>query len=109
MKESVLASNGLKLELTICNETKQEPSQNKRITQTATQTMSKTYDNYPTVLLAEPIGAPKNVRTTNLTLPEHQNAVIDEKQIGQLIEQGYSRGLAESLNKNKSAFGQRVS
>ena len=71
--------------------------------------MSKTYDAIPTILLAEPIDAPANLRTTNLTLPEHQKAEIEEKQISRLVDQGYSRGLAESLNKTKEAFGQRVS
>ena len=70
--------------------------------------MNKTYDDVPTVLLAEPIDAPYNARTTNLTLPDHQKAEIEEKQISRLMEQGYTRGLAESLNKTKEAFGQRV-
>lgn len=71
--------------------------------------MNKTYDDVPTVLLAEPIDTPYNARTTNLTLPDHQKAEIEERQISRLMEQGYTRGLAESLNKTKAAFGQRVS
>ena len=70
--------------------------------------MTKAYDDIPTVLLAEPIDAPINSRTESLTLPNHQQVSIEEKQISRLVEQGYSRGLAESLNRTKAAFGQRI-
>ncbi|CAB9506711.1 expressed unknown protein [Seminavis robusta] len=70
--------------------------------------MSKTYDAIPVVLLAEPLDSPNNTRTTNLALAKKQHKDIDELQLERLVEQGYSRGLAESLTKTKAAFGQRI-
>ncbi|CAB9513401.1 expressed unknown protein [Seminavis robusta] len=70
--------------------------------------MTKSYDNVPVVLLAEPVDSPNNNRTNNLALAKKQNTNIDEEQLERLVEQGYSRGLAESLTMTKAAFGQRI-
>lgn len=68
-------------------------------------TNNKTYDDVPVVFLAEPMGAPP---TRSLALPRKQKIDISERQIERLIEQGYTRGLAESLTNTKTAFGQRI-
>ena len=71
--------------------------------------MSKTYyDSYPTVAVAEPLDVPPSKSTSNLALPKNGHGPILEKQLGRLLEQGYTQGLAESLNKTKEEFGQRV-
>ena len=70
--------------------------------------MTKTYDNIPTIF-AEPVDDVPPVPTTNLKLPNMRIAPIKEMQLARLVEQGYTRGLAESLDKTKQEFAQRVS
>ena len=71
--------------------------------------MSKHYDNYPTVAVAQVLDAPNTKGTNSLSLPQSNHGPIQEKELARLLEQGYTNGLAQSLNKSKQEFGQRVS
>lgn len=82
-------------------------------TASSTKNMRKFDDDYPVVVAQQvepmPPGNINNKSTSNLALPNNNNAgPIQELQIGRLLEQGYTQGLAESLNNTKHEFGQRI-
>jgi hypothetical protein len=43
-----------------------------------------------------------------VSIPEAASSRLSEVQIQRLMEQGYTRGLAESLNQTKDAFALRI-
>lgn len=73
--------------------------------------MSNAYENYPTVAVAQVMLDAPNTKGTNnsLSLPQSNQGPIQEKELARLLDQGYTNGLAQSLNKTKEEFGQRVS
>lgn len=71
--------------------------------------MNKQYGNYPAVAVAQVLEAPTYKNTKSLSLPKSSHGPIQEKELTRLLEQGYTKGLAQSLNKTKEEFGQRVS
>jgi len=74
------------------------------------ENMNKNYDDYPTIAVAQPIDVPSSKKSAGpSTLPKITNSRIQEKQLSRLLEQGYTRGFADSLNKTKQEFAQRVS